>query len=277
MTLLECLKLSNARLSRAGIVSPLAESRLLLQWACSLAGAEFWAALREKARPRCLRRLEEALERRIKGEPLQLITGRTNFYGLELAVSAGVLIPRPETEMLVELALSELQNLPAGGRIFDAGCGGGAIALAIKKVRPDLEVWAGDPDPAALDLCRHNARELGLDVTVVAGAYLAGLENLDAVVSNPPYLPDDYRKSAPPELAWESDSALYAGKDGLAVALPLAREASSSLNSGGLLLLELDPGNVDIFAQQAQRLGFQSVKINEDLARRRRFVIARKG
>ncbi len=142
------------------------------------------------------------LERRAGGEPVAYITGTKGFRHLDLHVDPRVLIPRPETEHLVEAAL----ELPRGGSVIDVGTGSGAVALALKHERPDLRVVATDVSEDALDVARANAERLGLDVRFVHGDLLAG-ETADAVVSNPPYVDPSY--DAPPELGYEPDLALY--------------------------------------------------------------------
>ena len=142
------------------------------------------------------------LARREAGEPVAYITGTKGFRNLDLHVDPRVLIPRPETEHLVEAALS----LPHGASVIDVGTGSGAVALALKHERPDLRIIATDVSADALDVARANAERLDLDVTFVEGDLLAG-QVADAVVSNPPYVDPDY--VGPPELAHEPALALY--------------------------------------------------------------------
>ncbi|ADR36352.1 protein-(glutamine-N5) methyltransferase, release factor-specific [Oceanithermus profundus DSM 14977] len=277
MTRAQALRYARARLEEAGFPSRQAEAeaRQLLEHATGAQGARFWREARAALEPAQERLLEEALARRAAGEPLQLILGTAVFCGLELEVRPGVLVPRPETERLVELAL---ERLPESGpaRVLDVGTGGGAIALALKQARPELDVYASEVSEAALELARANARRLGLAVTFLHAPLTAGLWDLDLIVSNPPYLPEAYREAAPPELAWEAETALYAGADGLAVARPLLAEAAGALAAGGWLLLELDPTNVHVLAREAERAGYGEVAVLPDLAGRARFLRARR-
>ncbi|WP_456445841.1 peptide chain release factor N(5)-glutamine methyltransferase [Oceanithermus sp.] len=277
MTRSEALRYARTRLEEAGFPTRQAEAeaRQLLESVTGVRGARFWREAQATLEPAQERLLEEALGRRAAREPLQLILGTAVFCGLELEVRPGVLVPRPETERLVELAL---ERLPESGpaRVLDVGTGSGAIALALKQARPQLEVYASEVSEGALDLARANARRLGLAVTFLHAPLTAGLADLNLIVSNPPYLPETYRKGAPAELAWEAESALYAGADGLAVARPLLAEAAGALAPGGWLLLELDPTNVHALAREARRAGFSEVAVLPDLARRARFLRARR-
>ncbi len=277
MTWTEALNYARTRLEEAGFPARQArvEARQLLEHVTGAQGARFWREARAELEPAQERRLQEMLERRATREPLQLILGTVVFCGLELEVRPGVLLPRPETERLVELALEQLPP-DRSARVLDVGTGSGAIALALKQARPQLEVYASEVSDSVLELARANARRLGLAVAFLHAPLTAGLMDLDLIVSNPPYLPEAYREGAPPELAWEDEAALYAGADGLAVARPLLAEAAGALAAGGWLLLELDPGNVHALAREAQQAGFGEVAVLPDLAGRARFLRARR-
>ncbi len=154
----------------------------------------------------------EYVRRRVQREPVAYILGRKGFRRLELAVDPRVLIPRPETEHVVEAALA----LPHGARVVDVGTGSGAIALALADERPDLRVVATEVSPDALAVARANAARLGLEVEFLEGDLLDGVgDPIDAVVCNPPYVRAGER--LPPEIAYEPDVAVYAGPDGLEV------------------------------------------------------------
>ncbi len=269
----ELLSALTRRLKEAGIAAPEAEARALAQAALGEPPETFFARLGEPVPREAYPRIEAWLARRLSGEPLGLILGTVEFLGLSLRVRPGVFLPRPETEGLVALALELLSKKPAP-RVLDVGTGSGAIALALKHARPDAQVFASDPNPKALALARENARRLGLAIALIPGSFPPGLRALDLVVANPPYLPERYRKEAPPELAYEPEEALYAGKEGLDVARPLARKALGTLRPGGGLLFELDPSNAGLLARELVRLGYRGVCTLPDLAGRPRYLLA---
>jgi release factor glutamine methyltransferase len=253
---------------------PKGEALDLLALAAGLPRKALLLRLSEPPPPGAEARARELLKRRLSGYPLQYLLGEVEFFGLPLKVAEGVLIPRPETEGLVELALS--LPLPPRPRVLDVGTGTGAIALALKRHLPEAEVHATEVDPRALALAEENARRLGLPVHFLKAPLTGGLRGLDLVVSNPPYLPEAYREVAPKELAFENPLALYAGPEGLDVARSLAGEAWEALRPGGFLLLELAPENVGLMAEELGAMGFQEVAVLRDLLGRERYLRARR-
>jgi release factor glutamine methyltransferase len=175
-------------------------------------------------------------ERRAAGEPLAYIAGCKEFFGLPLRVDARVLVPRPDTETLVEWALEAIQPLTAP-RVIDLGTGSGAIALAIKKHRSDAQVTAVDASADALEVAAANARALGLEVEFRHGSWLQGIAGrFDLIASNPPYVAETDPHLA--ALRHEPLGALAAGPDGLSDIRNIVAQAPAHLNAGGWLLLE---------------------------------------
>ncbi|HXJ08275.1 MAG TPA: peptide chain release factor N(5)-glutamine methyltransferase [Burkholderiales bacterium] len=212
------------------------EARLLLASATGFSQAAV-IAFQDRILPEeAERRFLDSISRRKGGEPIAYIVGHKEFYGLELVVNPAVLIPRPETELLVELAL---QREPSS--VLDLGTGSGAIALAIKRNHPDVKVVAVDASAAALVVARRNAAKHGLEVEFRHGRWFEGVpEQFDLIVANPPYVAegDPHLK----DLAFEPREALVAGPDGLDAIRQIAREAPAHLLDGGWLLIEHGQG-----------------------------------
>lgn len=172
--------------------------------------------------PPVARVIGERIRRRIQREPVAYILGRQAFHNIELAVDPRVLIPRPETELLVEVAI----ELPQGARVHDLGTGSGAIALAVKHERPDLEVSGSDTSPAALEVARSNAELLGLDVSFGPDPDFSA----DLIVANLPYVRADEWDGLEPEIRrYEPRGALVSGEDGLDAIRDLAAAAPAGL------------------------------------------------
>lgn len=207
--------------------------------------------------------------RRLSGEPVAYLVGHKEFYGLDLAVDARVLDPRPDTETLVDWALELIPaQAPSGPacRVADLGTGSGAIALALQSQRPGATVWAMDASADALAVASANATRLQLGVRFAHGSWLeplAGQAPFNLIVSNPPYIRDD----DPHLLALEHEplSALASGADGLSDIRAIVAQAPALLASGGWLLLEHGWDQADAVATQLRSAGFESVQHRHDL------------
>jgi release factor glutamine methyltransferase len=199
--------------------------------------------------------------RRSAGEPIAYILGRKEFYGLELAVNPAVLIPRPETELLVELALEKEFS-----SALDLGTGCGAIALALKKHRPKARIVAVEASAAALVVARRNSTRLGIEVVWRHGRWLEPLagERFDLIVSNPPYVAAGDPHLA--DLSFEPTSALVAGVDGLDAIREIIRGAPGYLVPGGRLLVEHGIGQDRAVRELLAAAGLESVATWPDLA-----------
>ena len=206
-----------------------------------------------------------AVEAVASGHPLQYATGRETFWGLPLEVNEDVLIPRPETELLVEQVLA--LHLPDDALVLDVGTGSGAIAAALKKERPTWRVLASDTSLPALRTARRNFTALGLAVPLFAAESLPEFHSpWDAIVSNPPYIPTETLHLLPENVRREPMSALDGGREGLEVLFALIRNAQHRLARGGRLVLELGYGQAPRAMTFARRLGYRRVRVVNDYA-----------
>jgi release factor glutamine methyltransferase len=206
-----------------------------------------------------------ALARRAAGEPLAYITGVREFWSLPLVVTPAVLIPRPETELLVEQCLAQLDAAPR--LVADLGTGSGAIALALARERPEWMLIGTDASLAALEVARINRERLGVEnMALRAGSWCEALpaDALDAIVSNPPYVDGEHRALA--DLTHEPRSALVAADHGYADLLHIADTARTHLKPGGLLLLEHGAEQVLRLRAVLQELGYGHIATHQDLA-----------
>ncbi len=219
------------------------------------------------------------VDRRLRGEPLAYLTGTREFWSLTLEVGPGALIPRPETEGLVEHALELSTDEEA--RIADLGTGTGAIAIAIGVERPKWRITATDVSSEALAIARRNADRLvgGDRIDFRRGDWCAALADTDydLIVSNPPYVADDDPRLAADVAAHEPALALFSGPSGLECLEEIARQARGHLRNGGWLLLEHGPGQALALKRHLERLGYQMIGLHRDLAGLSRIVSARWG
>jgi release factor glutamine methyltransferase len=213
------------------------------------------------------------LERRLAGECVAYILGRKEFWGLEFSVSPAVLVPRPDTETLVEAALAAIDKLGAGCRVLDLCTGSGAVAIALKHERPGLEVSASDISPAALDVARLNAKRLHVDIRFIESDLFARIDGFfDIISANPPYIPAALIDSLAPELRWEPRLALDGGAEGLDCVRRLILGARAHLVPGGLLFIEADPGQMAAISGVLGHNGYGEARTYRDLAGRERII-----
>jgi release factor glutamine methyltransferase len=206
---------------------------------------------------------DAGVRRRAAGEPLAYITGHKEFYGLDLEVDARVLVPRPDTETLVEWALDVLKNA-SHPSVLDLGTGSGAIALALKKMRPDAHISAVDASRGALHVARSNARRLALEVDFLQGSWFEPVRgHFTLTVSNPPYIAafDRHLK----DLAHEPMRALASGADGLDDIRQIIAQARGHLQPGGWLLLEHGYDQADAVRTLLLAAGFENVQSKRDI------------
>ena len=215
-----------------------------------------------------LERLDALALRRLQGEPLAYLSGHKEFFGLSLQVDARVLVPRPDTETLVDWALEVLPAVgPNAPRALDLGTGSGAIALALKATRPDLRMLAVDLSEDALQVARTNALRLGLEVQFSQGVWFAGvaepITRFDLVVSNPPYIAE--HDAHLPALTHEPLQALVSGADGLDDLRQIIEQAAQHLQTGGWLMLEHGYDQAAPVRELLAAAGFEDVQSRKDL------------
>jgi release factor glutamine methyltransferase len=281
MTLTEWLDKGTAQLG-AGPHAEKArrDAELLLLHAAGISRSAFLAHTNGELDLGAATHLEVLLERRAAGEPIQYITGACEFYGLPFRVTPDVLIPRPETEHLVESVLG-LAPLFAEPRIVDVGTGSGAIAVALAHKLPGSRIAAIDVSEAALDLARENAKRDGVAecIRFLQGDLLAPVagETFDLVVSNPPYVPiADLESLAIEVREYEPGLALFAGEDGLDVYRRLIPAAFAVLAPGGLIALEIGCGQSDAVRSLLASAGFVEVRFAPDLQGIERVALAQR-
>jgi release factor glutamine methyltransferase len=263
----EVLRLSAGYLSEHGSPTPRLDAELLIGHALGLPRIELYTNFDRPLDERELAACRALLERRGRREPVAYIIGRWGFHGLDLAVDGRVLVPRPETEVLVERCLALLDGRDAP-RVADVGTGSGAIALAIKAARPDAAVTAADVSPDALAVARANAQALGLGIELVEADLLAGVEGRFALVaSNPPYIGEAEVAGLEPEVAeYEPRLATVAGPAGTEVLERLAAAASGALEPGGWLVVECGAGQAEAVRGMLAAAGAVETFAEPDLA-----------
>ncbi|PBS13505.1 protein-(glutamine-N5) methyltransferase, release factor-specific [Lysobacteraceae bacterium NML93-0792] len=252
------------------------DARWLLAHAVERPQGWLYAHARDPAPAGVAERFDTLVARRAAGEPVAYITGVQGFWGCEFAVTPATLIPRPETERLVELALA---HLPArGGRLADLGTGSGAIALAVARERPDVAVLATDASEVALAVARANAQALGLSrVRFAQGDWYAPLsdERVDVIASNPPYIEAADPHLAQGDLRFEPPTALASGADGLDAIRVLAQGARAHLVPGGWLLVEHGWNQGAAVRALFAGAGLREVATERDLEARDRVTLGR--
>jgi release factor glutamine methyltransferase len=267
----EALDGASTAIAAAGCETPRLDAEVLLAHVLGV-GRERLLADRELIVSGAnVRAYQDAVRRRaVEREPVAYITGRRGFRRLELAVDRRALVPRPETELLVEVGLT----LPRGARVLDLCTGSGAVALALKHERPDLDVHGSDSSAEALGLARENAQRLGLSVTWLHADLLGGLpDTFDVVLANPPYVATaEARELAPEIVRHEPPGALLAGPDGLALIRPLLAQLATRAHTR-VAALEVGAGQAETVAELMGEAGFGEVRYQEDLAGIKRVVI----
>ena len=272
-TVLDVLRWTTARFVERGLGTPRLDAELLVAHVLELPRLQLYVQFERVMTPEELSALRDMIKRRQGGESIAYLTGRKEFWKFELHVDARVLVPRPDTETLVEEALARLGEPgdagDSGGRIADVGTGSGALAITLAKVRAGAAVFAADVSPGALEVARANAERLGAAVTFVEGdlgAPLAVHAPFTLIVANLPYIPTAELASLPGDVRTEPALALDGGADGLELVRRLVAEAPGLLAAGGALALEIGDGQAEPTRALLQAAGFTDVQTRKDLA-----------
>jgi len=282
--ILEVIQKTTVYFEKQGIESPRLTIELLLAHLLKNKRMALYLEFERELDEATLAKLREMVKRRVAGEPLQYITGEVEFCGLKLLVDKRVLIPRPETELLVEAVAERLKaesgERKAGVKVVDVGTGSGCIAIALAKKLPEAEITAVDVSPEALEVARWNGKlhQIEKNVRFLESDLLQELPSsfvVEAIVSNPPYIADGELAKLPKEVRdFEPVRALAAGEDGLKVIRRLVMDARRILSPSGFMALEIGAGQrkavEDIFGQQ----GFAVVEVVKDLQGHERVIVA---
>ncbi len=280
-TIQRILEWTTGFLRQKGIESPRVEAELLLAHARKCPRIRLYTDFNSILPDTERAIMRELVQRRAKREPLAYIIGSREFYGRSFEVGPAVLIPRPETETLVDVCLELLpQSVPV--RLIEVGVGSGCVSISLALQRPNASLAASDISDTALEIARRNAQKHGVAdrLQLASGSalqpFLTEPQQWDAIVSNPPYIRDDEKDSLAPEIReHEPAHALFAGSDGLAVVRLILEHAASLLKPGGFIALELDPAQCPTVSQLLLQSGFSDPRTHSDLAGQGRVVSAR--
>ena len=303
-TVKDVLLWTTSRFEERGLATPRLDAEILTAHALHVARLQLYVQFDRPLLPDELAAIRASVKRRQAGESVAYVVGKKEFWGLELAVDARVLVPRPDTETLVDESLERIGRAPrvratraaepsepgdaaaddeppapakAAPRVADVGTGSGAIAVALAKERPDAIVFASDASPDALTVARANAERLGVAVTFLEGDLEAPLiphAPFDLIVANLPYIPTGDLAGLAPEVRAEPARALDGGPDGLALVRRLVAAAPALLVKGGALALEIGAGQAQETARLCDAAGLADVRVRRDLGAIERVVSA---
>lgn len=286
MTLIEAINHAASQLAAAGVSTARLDAEVLLRHAVNRDRAWLLAHMQEELADDHWKIFERAVERRGRREPLQYITGRQEFWGIEFMVTPDVLIPRPETELIIESAVRSVKDRNGPRLIIDLCTGSGCIAVSLAKELPQARILATDASSQAISVARGNARRHGVAdrIRFFEGDLFAPLEELDIhgqvdiIVSNPPYVSSGDFSALQPEVRdYEPKMALLAGPDGTQVQRRIINGASRFLIKHGLLIMEMGLGQAGMLAHLIrQRKDYSSLNILKDLAGIDRVIVAQK-
>ncbi len=272
MNFSEAMREATAELRQGGVSDPEREAQYILQWATGKDWGD-WVAWGGSLDTEVWRMAQKAIQRRVAGEPWAYITGHREFFGLDFWVNPSVLIPRPETELLVQWVLDELGHDP--WRVVDVGCGSGAIALALRSRRPSWTLYGVDVSPGSVATAYRNGEHLGLTVNWMPSDLLSRVPKpVDAIVANLPYV-DPFSDQVSPETRYEPKVALFAEDKGLGVIHRLIEQAPHWLSKKGQIFLECGWDQAGAIVNLLDALRFDHPRVRQDYAGHDRMVAAR--
>jgi release factor glutamine methyltransferase len=277
---LDVLRWTTAHFEKHGLASARLDAELLAAHAFGMSRVELYAHFDRPLTAAELAAYRDLVSRRLAGEPVAYLLGHKEFWSLDLLVDLRVLIPRPDSETLLEEALDRFANPGAALRIADVGTGSGALALALAKERPQAQVSATDISPDALAVARANAERLGLAVTFLLGDLdqpLVPAGRFDLIVANLPYIPSADIDGLSADVRSEPRLALDGGGDGLVLVRRLVEAAPKLLHPGGGLALEVGVGQAGVVGELLREAGLGDVRSRRDLAGIDRVVSGMKG
>ncbi len=273
-TPLKLIGWTQGHFARSGVDAPRLTAEVLLAHALGCDRLRLYLDFDKPLGEAELGAFRELVRRRAAGEPAAYLTGTKEFFGRAFKTDRRALIPRPETELVVEAALAAL---PQGGLALDLGTGSGCVGITLALERPGARVTATDLSAEALSLAAENARALGARIELVQGDLCAPLPpelRFDLIASNPPYVPSSELPGLPRELSHEPAMALDGGEGGLAVARRLIADAPAHLRPGGTLVMEIHESHRDLLPPLCRAAGFERAESRLDLAGLPRYVVA---
>ena len=274
-TVLECINAGTTYLEKRGVEDARRNMQFLVAHHLGCSRMDLYLRFDEPLSESTLAPLRVDLKKRGERIPLQHLLGKVSFYQHEFRVDARALIPRPETEELVEMLVSEMKPTPQ--QILDLGCGSGVIGLSLAAAWPEAQVTLADVSPAALALAQENARELGLsNVRFVETSLFSHLsERFDLIVANLPYVPEVDRPTLTPEVGHDPDLALFSGADGLDLIRQFCPQVSQHLHSGGTVAMEVGHDQGEAVCALLQAAGLGELQLRKDISGIARFPLAK--
>jgi len=284
VTLAETINKAAHRLSAHGVLNAHLDAEVLLRHVLGRDRAWLLAHFQDTIESDALGAYDRTIDRRAVREPLQYITGNQEFWGLDFMVTQEVLIPRPETEFVVEAAIAAARNL-ASPVIIDLCTGSGCIAISLANEVPSAQVFASDRSASALDVAVQNARSNGVEgrIRFLCGDLFEPLvkdiirETADVITANPPYIKDNDLATLQPEVRdFEPEMALIAGPEGTEIAEAIIKQAPTYLKHGGVLIMEMGMGQARVLSSIVAKTGnYRQPEIVKDLAGIERVLVAR--